>query len=339
VGAFYFQGHPKEANGTGEYAAWRWRGFTSNDEHSGFYLALAVLLKCVPDDPFIAGLTRLMVEQIANYLVHTNFVGFQQFGGPSGIEQKPRAFSTGYWAACVLRMASLVNPDVYESKYYHWLSSEGVALSGRTSLAFNQISDYFAYLLDYGPAFAFFLLEDPATAVWKQMYRGYRESLWAFVRGDRNAYFNALHLAILAEAGQAARGDHPVLEHDLEDQLMRLEVNRFPDRLGPKPPVPEAFALSQEMLALRAYLTEDPIGRQFAFLADNVEYQVVRYAEPLSVEYRPGHTFLWELSPYCQEVRYENPLCETAGLTLTTPYWIARACGFILPGGVKTNAF
>ncbi len=339
IGSFYFQGHPKEANGTGIYSDWKWRGFTSNDEHSGFYLALAVLLKYVDDDPFIANLTRLMIEQVANYLVQTNFIGFQQYGGPSGIEQKPRAFFSGYWVACLLKMASIVNPAVYEPVYRHWLSSEGIAMSGRTSLSFNQISDYFAYLLDYGPLFAFFILEDPQAPVWKQLYRGYLESLWSYVKNNRNAYFNALHLGMLAAAGLARRGDFPVIEHDMEDQLMRMETNHFPDRLDPKPAVPETYELSQEMIRARRYLTEDPIGRQFAFLFDNVDYKEVWYAKPLSVEYRPAHSFMWELSPFWQEVRYENASCETAGLTLTTPYWIARAYGYILPCGVKTNAF
>jgi hypothetical protein len=339
IGSFYFQGHPKEANGTGAYSDWKWRGFTSNDEHSGFYIALAVLLKYVEDDPFIANLTHLMIEQIANYMVQTNFIGFQQFGGPSGIEQKPRAFSTGFWVACVLKMASIVNPTVYDPIYYHWLTSEGVAISGRTTLTFNQISDYFAYLLDYGPVFAFFLLEDPQTPIWKQLYQGYLESLWANVKNNRNAYFNALHLGILAAAGDGNRGDFPIIEHDMEDQLMRMEINHFPDRLNPKPAVPGDYEQSQEIIRGRRYLTEDPIGRQFAGLFDNVDYTEIWYTEPLSVEYRPSHTFLWELSPFWQEVRYENSLCETAGLTLTTPYWIARAYGYILPEGMKSNVF
>ena len=316
-----------------------WRGFTSNDEHSGFYIALAVLLKYVDDDPFIANLTNLMIEQIANYIVQTNFIGFQQYGGPSGIEQKPRALTSGFWVACMLRMASLVNPDVYEPIYYHWLSSELVAISGRTTLAFNQISDYFAYLLDYGPVFAFFILEDSQSPIWQQLYQGYTESIWAYVKNNRNSYFNTLHLGILAAAGQAERGNYPVIEHDLEDQLMRLEINHFPDRLNPKPAVPETYALSQEVIEVREFLTDDPIGQQFAFLFENVDYQEVWYTEPLSVEYRPSHTYLWELSPFWQEVRYENPLCETGGLTLTTPYWMARAYGFILPEGMKYNVF
>jgi hypothetical protein len=339
IGSYYFQGHPKEANGTGDYSDWKWRGFTSNDEHSGFYIALAVLLKYANDDPFIANLTHLMIEQIANYMVQTNFIGFQQFGGPSGIEQKPRALSSGFWVACLLKMASIVNPVRYEPIYYHWLSSEGVAISGRISLSFNQISDYFAYLLDYGPVFAFFILEDPQTPVWKQLYQSYLESLWSYVKTNRNAYFNALHLGILATVGQAQRGYFPIMEHDLEDQLMRLEINHFPDRLNPKPAVPEHFELSQEMIQAKKYLIEDPIGRQFSGLFENVDYKQVWYKEPLSVEYRPAHTFIWELSPYWQEVRAENALCETAGLTLTTPYWIARAYGYILPEGIKLNAF
>jgi len=93
------------------------------------------------------------------------------------------------------------------------------------------------------------------------------------------------------------------------------------------------------MIQARQFLTEDPAGRQLAFLFDNVDYEEVWYAEPLSVEYRPAHSFMWELSPFWQEVRYENATCETAGLTLTTPYWIARAYGYILPDGMKPNVF
>jgi len=128
IAEFYFNdGGGRHHNGTGIYSNWRWRGYTSNDEHSGYYSALALALKYV-DLPDIQALLRLLIEQLAQHMLRTNFLGLDYHGGPTGVDQKARMFQGGTWALLLLKMAAIVNPNKYERIYYHCASEDFYAL-------------------------------------------------------------------------------------------------------------------------------------------------------------------------------------------------------------------
>ncbi len=67
-----------------------------------------------------------------------------------------------------------------------------------------------------------------------------------------------------------------------------------------------------------------------------VNFAATYYTTPLTVEYMRTGNFMWELSPYrTPEWEWYDPQFEESGLTLTVPYWIGRAFGFINATGVR----
>jgi hypothetical protein len=75
-----FQPHFKHANGTGPYADWRYRGYTSNDEFAGYYLFLALATHYLSDIPFIHERVALIVDQLCYSMVKNNFLAIHTTG-------------------------------------------------------------------------------------------------------------------------------------------------------------------------------------------------------------------------------------------------------------------
>ena len=70
-------------------------------------MGLAACLKYI-DDPYVVDTVGLIVEQLANYMKETNFLGINGPGGPSGVEQKARIYAGGVWVTLLLKMAAMV---------------------------------------------------------------------------------------------------------------------------------------------------------------------------------------------------------------------------------------
>ncbi len=334
VGAYYFEEHPKHFNGTGKYSQWKWRDYTSNDEHGGYYMFLAMALKYI-EDPWILDMVYKIVDQLANYMVQNRFLGIAAHGGPTGVDQNPRVGEGGFWKAVLLKMASMCYPEKYRDLYYYFMNNEFGYFHNKMSGAQETVANYFAYNFAHAACFGFLVLEGIETNIGKRFYEGYLNSLRKNVENHRNPYFNAIYLALRAELYGSQQGDFPVLEHDVEDQLMRLEQSHFPDRAYEAPPTPDEYDVIPELEKWEQWLEEHPLGDFYSIFLMDVDIEKKIYTKPLTADLRPGITFLWAKNPFYEPRTLNRPLLENAGISFMAPYWIARAHGFINATGIK----
>ena len=151
-----------------------------------------------------------------------------------------------------------------------------------------------------------------------------------FTEFHRNAWFNVIFLAL-----SATPGEFPMIERDIEDQLMRMEINHFPDRHYPLEPIPDEHERNLEILAIKEELQEHNWWTLYKVLFLTIDWEETYYNKPLTVEYMRTAHFMWEKNPWELGYSTNNPLHEEPGATFFTPYWIARAFGFIQPAGVR----
>ncbi|MHA1719641.1 MAG: hypothetical protein ACTSWX_06935, partial [Promethearchaeota archaeon] len=325
-----FQDHIRHYNGTGAYSQYRWRGHTSNDEYGGYYLGLAVCLKYV-DDPYVQRTVGLIIEQLANYMKETNFLGINGPGGPSGVDQKPRVYTGAYWISLLLKMAAIVNAEEYLTDYYHFVSAEMAYLATAESSDHETMANYYAYNFAHCVVFAFLLLEGTQSEIGRIYYNAYLNSLRHYTEFHRNAWFNVIYLALTAEPGQ-----YPEIERDIEDQLMRLEINHFPDRHYPLLPAPPSYEKVQKILQWKNEIANHNWATLYYVAFIETDWEEVYFTKPLTVEYRRTGNYMWERNPWENTTYWHDaPLHEEPGMTFTTPYWIARAFGFIQPSGYR----
>jgi hypothetical protein len=331
IAPMYFQENIRHFNGSGAYSNYRWRGYTSNDEFGGFYMGLALALKFV-DDPYVQQTVALIVEQLANFMVMNNFLGISGPGGLTGVSQRPKAFSGGFWIPLLLKMAAIVNPEKYEQLYYHWVIEEMTFLSSYEGGDQETTSNYYAYNFGHCTVFGFLLLEGPTTKIGQRYFQGYLDSMRAFVVNHRNAYFNAIYLALIKYFNY----DDPnagIIRRDVEDQLMRCDINHFPDVYQNLTPIPEDWPVATVIEEVAQMIEEDPYGSIYNVALPEVDLQQTYYARALPVNMRRTSIFPWEHNPYVERWSYVNPRVEEPGTIFTVPYWIMR--GFVgIPGGI-----
>jgi hypothetical protein len=325
-----FNYHIRHYNGTGAYSQYRWRGHTSNDEYGGYYMGLALCLKYV-DDIEVQETVGLIIEQLANYMKETNFLGINGPGGPSGVDQKPRVYTGAFWLSLLFKMASMVNPDEYLADYYHFVSAEMAYVASTESSQAETMANYYAYNFAHCVVFSFLLLEGIESEIGKHYYNGYMNSLRKYTEFHRNAWFNIVYLALSAEVGDLTN-----IERDIEDQLMRLEINHFPDRHYPLLPAPPEYEVVQKIMDIKSEIENHNWATLYDVAFIETDWDEVYFTEPLTVEYRRTGHYMWERNAWENTTYWHDaPLHEEPGMTFTTPYWIARAFGFILPSGIR----
>ena len=121
-------------------------------------------------------------------------------------------------------MGAICFPAKYERIYYHWVTDELSYMSDSESDTEETVADYFAYNFGHDVIYAYLLLEGNQSAIGKLYYQGYLDSEYHNVMDERDAYFNAIYLDLTGQPMQ-----YPNIEHDIEDQLMRMDINHFPD--------------------------------------------------------------------------------------------------------------
>ncbi|MHA1339569.1 MAG: hypothetical protein ACTSRZ_05310 [Promethearchaeota archaeon] len=325
IAEFYFEdGGGRHHNGTRIYSNWRWRGNTSNDEHSGFYSALALLLKYV-DLPDVQEKVKMMILQLANYMLKNNFLGIDYHGGLTGVDQRARGFQGGSWVCLLLKMAAIVEPSNYKTLYYHYAAEEFYALWSRESGEQESVSNYYAYAFGYHVVFSLILLENESKPLHDLYLKKFEESLWAYTKYHRNPFFNVIRLILSYKPGE-----NEVLEDDLKDILMRWETYHFPDRLLGHKELTSDYYIVDNFKEVREFLDTNPFA--FLFRPIFMEIRTQEYLnKPLTPEYRDSNIFLWERNPYIFKEALINPKYEFTGSSFAVPYWMARAFGFIKP--------
>nr|MDO8113141.1 hypothetical protein [Candidatus Sigynarchaeota archaeon] len=331
VDAYYFQdAGGQHHNGTGPYANYRWRSYTSNDEYSGFYAGLAMILKYV-DDPVecqdIQATARLMIDQVAAYMLDTNFLGMDWHGGPTGVHQRALFFQGGAFALLLLKLAATAFPGKYAVIYYHYAAEELYAVTTLETNSQETIANYYAYAFNYHVMFALLQLEDQPGSLRQLYLDNFLRGLWSITWMHRNPFYNVIYLALASEPGINA-----TVEHDVEDNLMRYGINHYPDRqLGHVSPLPPDYVRIDNVQALSDFLQNDPRGGWYLPYFTEVNAGQIYYNKPLTPEYQNGDIFLWEKNPYQYQESVTYTTREFAGFSFSIVYWIARARGFIAP--------
>ncbi|MHA1520519.1 MAG: hypothetical protein ACTSRK_10100 [Promethearchaeota archaeon] len=329
ISQFYFSENDQHHNGTGIYSNWRWRCYTSLDEYSGVYSGLGLIFKYVKA-PDVQELASLMIDQLAQYMVDSNFLGIDWHGGPTGVVQRARLLQGGVWGSLLLKMAALAIPEKYQKLYYHYTSEDFYAYWSKESSKGESVSNYYAIAFGTHITFALLMLEED-SALRDLFLRRYMENLWAFSQSHRNSFYNVVQLAINYEPGQ-----NTILERDIEDQLMRYDCEyHFPDRKFGHAPIPDDYVPIDTIDELFAFFENDPHGSLYRPIFSEVEGDEIFYQKPLTVEYMEGDIFIWEENPYTPEEPYIDPTYEYAGFSFTVVYWIARAFGFIAESGSR----
>jgi hypothetical protein len=320
---FYFDDWDRHHNGTGIYSDWRWRSYTSNDEYSGFYSGLGLLLKYV-DLPDVQNLTKVMIDQLANYMLATNFLGVDYHGGPTGVEQKPRFFVGGAWVCLLMKMAAIAYPEKYERYYQHYAVEQFYAWWSSEGGEQETVANYYAYTFGYHIIFTLIQLEESESL--RNLYlQKFLNSLWKYTEYHRNPFFNIIYLLLIGEKGQ-----YPLIEGDIEDILARWDVYHFPDRRLGHANLTDDYYRVDNFAKINRFMTQNPLG--FLFKPIFMEVLDESYLnKPLTPEYRPSDIFIWEKNPY----KYHNPdympNYEFTGSSFSTPYWMARAFGLLTP--------
>ncbi len=153
--------------------------------------------------------------------------------------------------------------------------------------------------------------------------KGHVNAEYHDIMDQRNAYFNAIYLDLMATPGQDLN-----ITHDIEDQLMRMDINHFPDRMYGIEPIPASYLTCNWSYKCCIITQEFAWGSLETEAFPDFEVNGIYYSKPLSVEYCQTGIFLWEHYPYERDSNYTNPAYENPGLSFTVPYWICRADGF-----------
>lgn len=339
VADFFFRENSRHHNGTDgtalggyDYSNWRYRAHTSNDEYGGYYMGIGLVLKYV-NDPYCQGLVRAVVDQLADGMVHSDFLGIDAHGGPTGVDQKAKFFSGGGWALTLLKMAAIAHPEKYEDLYYRYATEEMYALMAREGGDQETVSNYYAYHFTHCVVFTLLLLEEEGTPLHALYSRYYLEGLRRYTATHRNPFFNVIYLAT-----QKQPGDEPLVERDTEDQLMRFRINHFPDIANGTLPVPaDEYQLVGVIDDLENFLEQDARGSLYRPFLPEIRFRNY-YDKPLSVEYRRSDIFMWNNNPFIESRGSTNHRVEYAGMSYNAPYWIGRAFGYFPADGTREVA-
>lgn len=345
ISEFYFQDtnnsinndkYTQHHNGTGIYSNFRWRGYTSLDEYSGFLGGLSFVYKYV-QEPDIQAMAKLMIDQVAHNFLETNWLGLDWHGGLSGVSMKSRFFQSGAWAALVLKLGALAFPEKYSQIYYHYVIEE---LYGRWSVMGSKIevvANYYAFAFSYHVCFALLMLEtDPQLR--GLYYKRFNDTIFSYTDNHRNPFYNMILLILNDEPGV-----NSILERDVEDQLMRYDCEyHFPDRrLGHKnAALDSSYVPTNAITELNDFLDNNWLGWLYRPFFFEIERDDVFYTKPLTAEFMPGDIFIWEENPfedYTDELDDINPTYEYAGFSFTIVYWMARGAGYFPASGVRTS--
>ncbi|MBA7559998.1 hypothetical protein ES708_01616 [subsurface metagenome] len=328
---YLFNEHPRHFNGTGDYNQWRWRGYTSNDEHGGYYMFLALAIKYLLHIDYIGETVPLIVDQLCNYMLRTNFLGIHGTGALTGVDQKPRAFVGGFWAPLLLKMGAICYPEKYERIYHQYVPNEMIYLSFREGGPQETIANYYAYNFGSCVALAYLLLEDHNTEIGQILFDGYVNSLWKYTKYHRNAWFNSIFLMVCYEQGIVVENVDTITD-DISDQLMRFTTSHYPDLhyFVNRSELPEGYYLQSPSKEFTDQFNISPEFQDFI----GIDEDELFLNKPLTADLMPADLWMWEKNPYrWNEKEYENLRVEEAGMSFTVPYWMMRYCGYILPEG------
>lgn len=313
-------------NGTGAYQNYRWRGYTSKDEMAGYLFGLGAVVQHCQDDPWIMARVRLLVSQIIEGFIKTNWLVINGDGHPCGSDMKP-LLGGGEWILSLLRIGKSAFPDGRYDQLYHYFASKDMLMNNMMSTnTLNLIMDYYAWNFEHKTIFNLITLEDDPNL--KNYYiNRYESGIYSKIGNTRSPYFNMMYLVFTGE-------NDTELKADVFDQLMRFENNTF-CRNKDATPRPPSHRLNPKIQQYRDFVDNNPIGMLYKPLTLEVGALTPEgkalYLEPATIDmlYTNIGNF-YEKNPH-EEITTTtgSGLSEGPGNTFTCVYWMGRAYGII----------
>jgi hypothetical protein len=325
----YDGGHFKHFNGTGQYSQWRVRLYTSKDELGGYLFGIAAALRFV-NDPWVQETVKLIVGQMANGFLASYWQEIHGDGTPCGAILQPP--SEPQWKLLLMKMAIICYPENerYQQLYQYYATKE-IGILGACKISYtDSINNYYGLPFGHNIILGLLMVEDDPHLL--DIYiRNYEQSYEAF-KGHRNAYFNAVYLAMAKMRTTTSKFNITKIRWDVLDQLWRFNVSGlypYDDSYGNK-----NVSVSRENLAVTdpTWLAPDPSyekwtnspiiplfnflwGGESSMMSGLMDY---RYKRPATSDMFQISSFMWGNSPFEEEGGYKR----RKNATLTTQYII-----------------
>jgi len=343
--------HPRHFNGTGDYSNWRVRLYTSRDEVAGYFFGLASVLKFITgddgDSKWCVERVKLLVEQITEGFLSTNWLILNGDGNPTGSDLNP-TIGPSTWQLTMLRLAATARPEKYLSRYQYCAAKMLTAGGANMGDVLNSFQDYYALSFGAHVMFALIILEDDPQLQYHYI-KNFEEGFMKVVRYHRNAFFNVMHLAFMSllEKNQRARFENPDYDDDdilwdVKDQLWRFYTSNWcPVRdynLTDRPHSTRSTSLNPEIRARefvptknkwRNFFENNMFGPLFSWIGEEFDMDEEIYMLPITVSEQSAEYFFWGDNPFYDEGGNlgGNGIHEAAGIAFTSVYWMGRAFG------------
>jgi hypothetical protein len=341
--------HYKYTNGTGKYENWRWRGYTSKDELGGYLLGISCVLKFVaPHDPWINENVRLVIGQFTEEYLKYYFQIFHHDGTPNGAHFQ---FPSGLeWKILITQLAKLAYPDNERYKQIHdFIVSKELGISNvPTTTQDNVIDGYYGYAYAHHIYLALIMMEE-VQDLQDLYFRSYQKA-YAVFKGHRNAYFNAIYLAMVKLASDDVEVSYNItkIRWDVLDQLWRFNLtfqgnydntyggrNKTISRKELDPLGVNWTVVDPEIAKWRDFVENNSMGMSYKWVIDSLFGGMLNdhYLKPALVDMCPPHDFAWNQSPFTESGANHNPnpktIRENTSGSYNLPFYLMKYYGYL----------
>jgi hypothetical protein len=339
----------KHFNGSGKYQNWRCRLYTSKDELGGNFFGYALALKYAQDDPYVNRTIHLMIAQVVESFISTYWQELHGDGTPCGSHLQPIFGSGSEWKLLVMKMAALAFPEnqKYQQLYNYYISREILFAKSPQLSDYQNIEAYYAFAFSHHVILGLILLEDNQALL--DCYINNYDTAYKFLKGHRNAYFNAIYLVMnkLRSSPTPAQFNITYIRWDVLDQLWRFNTTGWcpmDDTYGNEnvtisrldlDPLGINFTIIDPKIQKWRDFFNSPIGQLWSFAPSLLTTEALRtrYVYPVTVGMYSTGDFIWGDNPfddYGGHGRHStNRVYESSGSSFTLPFWLMKAFDYI----------
>ncbi|HME54395.1 MAG TPA: hypothetical protein VKM55_19370 [Candidatus Lokiarchaeia archaeon] len=323
-------------NGTGPYSDWRCRLDTSRDELGGYFLGISAMERFVKDDSYVVNLTRLIIGQLVEGFIRTNWQELNGDGTPNGVNLNP-IINTAEWKLLVMKLATLAYPDNlhYKQLYTQFTVND----YGITATPFVDpsgcITAYYGYGFGHDLILALILAEND-QAFLDKFIANYEKAAYPIFQGQRNAYFNAIFLAMnKLRSTPSTSYNLSLIRWDVLDELWRFNTSGWC-------PMDDTYGGKNRSISRS---DRDPLGQNWTitnptftrWASDKLINGIFRlsphYVKPLVADMMGCSDFIWGDDPFDSAggAGRSSPtsIHESPGTSFLLPYYILRVFGYL----------
>ena len=343
--------HYKHTNGTGKYENWRWRAYTSKDELGGYLMGIACVLKfAAPYNEWINENVRLVIAQFTEEYLKYYFQIFHHDGTPNGAHfQFPAGME---WKILIMQLATLAYPnnERYNQMHDYFVSKELGLTSVPSTDAQNVIEAYYGYAYSHHVYLTLILMEE-SQSLRDIYFSNYQES-YAVFKGHRNAYFNAIYLAMVnLSENVVVTYNVTKIRWDVLDQLWRFNVmyngsfydtsygsaNKSTSRQELDPLGLNWTIVDPVIAEWKDFVENNSMGMSYSWIIESLFSNMLNdhYLKPALIDMCKPHQFTWNQSPFRESGvninTYPNNIEEPPSASYTLPYYMMKYFGYLEP--------